>query len=52
MAAPRQLASLMPAEVANHVNAMCEAAPGIPWSDAMLEDMLRDVKVCDLDGPE
>ena len=44
MAAQRQLASVMPAEVANHVNAMCEAAPGIPWSDAMLEDMLVDLK--------
>ena len=52
MAAQMQLASVLPVGIADVVNGMCEAAPGIPWSDAMLEDMLRDVKVCDIDGPE
>ena len=52
MAAQMQLASVLPAGIADVVNGMCEAAPGIPWSDAMLEDMLRDVKVCNIDGPD
>ena len=52
MAAQMQLASVLPGGIADVVNGMCEAAPGIPWSDAMLEDMLRDAKVCYIDGPE
>ena len=52
MAAQMQLASVLPVGIADVVNGMCEAAPGIPWSDAMLEDMLRDVKVFKIDGPE
>ena len=39
-----QLQNVLPGPAAEMVNSCCEMAPGVPWSNLLLDDMLKTLK--------